>query len=108
MSPPLSTGPATAGPPSISFGSDGSASLLLPASHAVSGGAIIGWQATAWQSLPTLPPGTATLAATAAGQPEALAVSGGTLTVWQLATPASSRWTVAQNARVTIPYGSSG
>jgi len=109
MSPPLTTGPATAGPPSISFGADGSASLLLPASHAASGGAVIGWRAAAWQSLPRLPAGAATLAATAAGQPEVLAVQGGTLTAWQLGgSRGPSPWTLLQTVPVTIPYGSSG
>lgn len=108
ISPPLSTGPATAGPPSISFGGNGSASLLLPASHAVSGGAVIGWRAAAWQSLPRLPADTATLAATATGQPEALVVQGGTLTTWQLGTSGPRPWTLLQTVQVTIPYGSSG
>jgi hypothetical protein len=108
ISPPLRTGPATAGPPSVSFGADGSASLMLPASHAVSGGAVIGWRAAAWQALPRLPAGTATLAATATGQPEALAVHGGTLTAWQLGTSGSRPWTLLQTVQVTIPYGSSG
>jgi hypothetical protein len=106
-SPPLSTGPATAGPPSVSFGADGSVSLMLPAGGAVSGGAVIGWRAAAWQSLPKLPAHTATLAATAAGQPEALAVHGGTLTAWQLGTSGSRPWTLLQTVQVTIPYGSS-
>ena len=109
MSPPLTTGPATAGPPSISFGADGSASLLLPAGHAASGGAVIGWRAGGWQSLPRLPAGATTLAATAAGQPEALAVQGGTLRVWQLGSShGPSPWTLLQTVQVTIPYGSSG
>jgi hypothetical protein len=109
MSPWLSTGPATAGPPSISFGADGSASLLLPASHAVSGGAVIGWRAAAWQSLPRLPGGATTLATTAAGQPEVLAVQHGTLTAWQLGgSHGPSAWTLLQTVKVTIPYGSSG
>ena len=107
-SPPLSTGPATAGLPSVSFGADGSASLMLPASHAVSGGAIIGWHAAGWQSLPKLPAGTATLSATASGQPEALVAHGGTLTAWQLGTSGPHPWTLLQTVHVTMPYGSSG
>jgi hypothetical protein len=108
ISPPLSTG-ATAGAPSISFGADGSASLLLPASHAVSGGAVIGWRAAAWQSLPRLPAGASTLATTTAGQPEVLAVQRGTLTAWQLSgSRGQSAWTLLQTVKVTIPYGSSG
>jgi len=108
LSPKLSTGPASAGPPSVSFGSDGSASVALPASHAVSGGATIGWHTAAWQSLPTLPARTATLATAPGGQAEALAVNRGTLTVWELATPSAVRWTLAQTIHVPIPYGSSG
>ena len=109
MSPRLTTGPATAGPPSISFGADGSASLLLPASHAVSGGAVIGWRAAGWQSLSRLPAGATTLATTAAGQPEVLAIHGGTLSAWQLGGSRSpSPWTLLQTVPVTIPYGSSG
>jgi hypothetical protein len=104
---PLSTGPATAGLPSVSFGADGSASLMLPASRAVSGGAAIGWGAANWQSLPKLPADTATLSATATGQPEALAVRGGTLTAWQLGTAGARSWTPLQTVQVTVPYGSS-
>ena len=70
----------------------------------------IGWQAAHWDTLPQLParsaPGQlATLAATAAGVPEALVVNRGTLTVWQLG---SGQWTLVQTVRVAIPYGSSG
>jgi hypothetical protein len=107
LSPPLSTGPADAGPPSVSFGANGSASLVLPATHSVSGGAVIGWHAAAWQSLPKLPTDTATLSATAIGQPEALVVHGGTLTTWQLSTSGPHPWTLLQTVHVTIPYGSS-
>ena len=107
ISPPLITGPAIAGLPSVSFGADGSASLMLPASHAVSGGAVIGWRAAGWQSLPKLPTDTATLSATATGQPEALVVHGGTLTAWQLGTSGPRPWTLLQTVHVTVPYGSS-
>jgi hypothetical protein len=108
ISPPLITGPAIAGLPSVSFGGDGSASLMLPASHAVSGGAVIGWRAAGWQSLPKLPADTATLLATATGQPEALAVRGGTFTAWQLRSSGPHPWTLLQTVHVAIPYGSSG
>ena len=107
LSPKLSTGPASAGPPSVSFGSNGSLSVALPARHAASGGATIGWEATGWRSLPALPARTATLAMEPGGQPEALAVNRGTLTVWELATASADRWTLAQTVRVPIPYGSS-
>jgi hypothetical protein len=100
LSPELRTG--AGGKPSVSFGADGSASLGLTASRA----ATIGWQAAGWRTLPSLPAGTATLAATPDGQPEALAVKGGTLTVWQLG-PGSGSWALVQTAQVTIPYGSS-
>jgi hypothetical protein len=75
----------------------------------VSGGAVIGWRAAAWQSLPRLPGGATTLATTAAGQPEVLAVQHGTLTAWQRGGSLSpSAWTLLQTVKVTIPYGSSG
>jgi hypothetical protein len=74
----------------------------------VSGGAIIGWHAAGWQSLPKLPADTATLSATATGQPEALVARGGTLTAWQLSTSGPRPWTLLQTVHVTLPYGSSG
>jgi hypothetical protein len=101
LSPALATTAATK--PSVSIWADGSAGLVLSASN----GAIIGWQSSGWRALPPLPARTATLAVGPAGQPQALAVSRGTLTAWQLAT-GSSQWTLAQTVRVTIPYGSSG
>ena len=99
--------------PSVSFGPDGSASVVLPTGRA----ATIGWQDTSWQTLPALPARTAALAtAGKASVPEALAASGGTLSVWQLAlaagTGSSARtarlWRLAQTVKVAIPYGSSG
>ncbi|HUA42909.1 MAG TPA: hypothetical protein VMA32_15140 [Streptosporangiaceae bacterium] len=108
VSSPLSTGPATAGPPSVSFGADGSAGLVLPATRAVSGGAVIGWRAAAWQSLPKLPADTATLAVTASGRPEALVVQRGTLAAWQLSGSGPHPWALLQTLQVAIPYGSSG
>ncbi len=121
QSPLLAAGRASTGSdsastsaPSVSFGADGSVSIVLPASTTGgssarrAGGAVIGWQGTSWQRLPPLPAGTATLAATPAGQPEALAVHGGTLTVWKLSTAGAQSWIVAQAIGVQIPYGSSG
>jgi hypothetical protein len=113
LSPELRTGPATASTgtrPSVSFGADGSAALVLPDTHASGAGqgATIGWQSAGWQKLPPLPAHTATLAATQSGTPEALAARGGTLTVWQLAAAGSAgHWTLLQTVHVQIPYGSS-
>ena len=104
LSPALAAGRVSS--PSVSIWADGSAGVVVSAAG-VRGGAIIGWQAANWQPLPTLPAGTATLATGPGGEPEALTVSKGTMTAWQL--PAgSSQWSLAQTVRVTIPYGSSG
>jgi hypothetical protein len=94
---------------SVSIWAGGSAGIVLPASHAggASSGVIIGWQATGWRTLPGLPAGTATLAAGSSGQPQALAVSGRTMTALQLAA-GSANWKLAQTMQVSIPYGSSG
>ena len=56
--------------------------------------------------LPPLPPGTATLAPGVGGAADALAVRGGTLTVWQHA-PGGTTWAKIQVINVPIPYGSS-
>ena len=108
LSPALAAGRGT--PPSVSIWGDGSASLILPSAGSTAAsphtGAVIGWEAASWRMLP-LPAGTRTLAAGPGGQPQALAVSGATMTVWQLAGSAP-QWTPAQTVRVTIPYGSSG
>jgi hypothetical protein len=96
--------------PSVSFGADGSADLILPGTHAghPGQGATIGWQSGTWQKLPPLPAHTAAIAATQNGTPEALAARGGTLTVWQLAAAgAASHWALLQTVHVSIPYGSS-
>lgn len=110
LSQPLRAGAAHGSEPSVSFGPDGSASLVLPSGR----GATIDWQAAAWQTLPTLPARTVTLASSAgaAGAPEAVAVSGGgTLSVWQLApaaaTAAAGHWQLQQTVKIAIPYGSS-
>lgn len=110
---------AAGGQPSISFGADGTASLVVtPAAPHGSTRlvATIGWQVRNWDTLPVLPPPSAaqakasstrvaTLVAGAGGAPQALEADGGTLTVWQLGT---GGWTLAQTVRVPIPYGSSG
>jgi hypothetical protein len=108
LSQPMRVGAEHDGAPSVSFGPDGSASLVLPSGR----GATIGWQAAGWQTLPALPAGTATLASTGtAGVPEALTASGGTLSVWRLATAggstAAGHWQLTQTVKVAIPYGSS-
>jgi hypothetical protein len=119
LSPELRTG-AASGPaaPSVSFGADGSAALVLPGTHAGSPGrgATIGWQSAAWQELPPLPAYTATIAATQSGAPEALTARLGTLTAWQLTSrsltwqpsaASAGHWTLVQTVHVQIPYGSS-
>ena len=59
-----------------------------------------------WQELPAPPPGTAALVAGSGGTDDALAVSGGTLTVYRLA-QGSVAWTKSQAIQVPIAYGSS-
>jgi hypothetical protein len=59
-----------------------------------------------WSQLPPPPAGTATLAVTTPGQPQALAVHNTELTVWALA-PGSHQWTKTQTIPVNIQYGSS-
>jgi hypothetical protein len=111
LSQPLRTGAehGSAQAPSVSFGPDGSASLVLPSGR----GATIGWQAADWETLPTLPASTATLASAGTGSvPEAVSLSGrGTLSLWQLApaagATAGAHWQLAQTVKVPIPYGSS-
>jgi hypothetical protein len=94
---------------SVSIWAGGSAGIVLPASHAggASSGVIIGWRATGWRTLPRLPAGTVTLAAGSHGQPQALSVSGRTMTALQLVA-GSAGWRLAQTMQVSIPYGSSG
>jgi hypothetical protein len=117
LSPALPVAPqagvASSAPPpsveSVSIWAGGSAGIVLTASRAggASSGVIIGWQATGWRTLPPLPAGTATLAAGSRGQPQALSVSGGTMTALRLAS-GSAGWRLAQTMQVSIPYGSSG
>ncbi|HEY1820298.1 MAG TPA: hypothetical protein VGG83_10245 [Trebonia sp.] len=59
-----------------------------------------------WVLLPPLPAHTTVLASGPGGATDALAVSGATLTVWQLA-PGATRWAKAQTIVVPIQYGSS-
>jgi hypothetical protein len=87
---------------SASFGPDATAAIITSANR----GQIITSTGSSWQPLPALPPGTATLAPGPGGSADALAVHGGTLTVWQLA-PGGSTWAKIQVINVAIPYGSS-
>ena len=100
LSPPLPLrGTALA---SASFGPGGTAAVITTARR----GEIIASTGSSWQLLPALPPGTATLAPGPGGTADALAVNGGTLTVWHLA-PGATAWTQAQVIKVPIQYGSS-
>lgn len=87
---------------SASFGPGGTAAVITTANH----GQIISGPGSSWQPLPPLPPGTATLAPGPGDAADALAVHGGTLTVWQLA-PGGTTWAKNQVVNVPIPYGSS-
>jgi hypothetical protein len=112
FSPVLRAGPSALD--SLSLWPGGSAGLVLGGSRAET----IAGPGASWQQLPALPARTATLALGQAGQLEALAGHGGTLTAWQLGagagvTPAGAgtgpaSWTILQTVKVQIPYGSSG
>ena len=82
-------------------GPGGSVWVLLAGGRA----ATIAGPGAAWRQLPAPPRGTAALAAGPDGTTDALAVAGGTLTVYQL-TPAGT-WHSAQVIKVPIQYGSS-
>jgi hypothetical protein len=81
----------------------GEAWVLLPGRRA----ATITGPGQPWRSLPAVPAGTAVLAAGPRGAVDALAVSGGKLTVWRLAAAAAG-WSKVQTINVPIQYGSSG
>jgi hypothetical protein len=87
---------------SASFGPDATAAVVTTANH----GEIITSTGSSWQPLPPLPPGTATLAPGPGGTVDALAIHGGTLTIWQLASGGST-WAKIQVINVPIQYGSS-
>jgi hypothetical protein len=87
---------------SASFGPGGTAAIITTTGR----GQIITGTGASWQRLPSLPRGTATLAPGTGGTADALAVHGGTLTVWQHA-PGSTTWAKIQVINVPIPYGSS-
>ncbi len=99
ISPPLALHGAAL--TSASFGPAGSVAAISAGTAAT-----ITRSATSWQTLPALPPGTATLALSAAGPADALAVHASTLTVWQLATGGQG-WTRLQVTNVPVEYGSS-
>jgi hypothetical protein len=69
-------------------------------------GATIAGPGQQWLLLPPLPAKTTVLAAGPGGSTEALAVSGATLSVWQLA-PQATVWAKVQTISVPIQYGSS-
>jgi hypothetical protein len=96
ISPPLTVGRHAIA--AASFGSDQTAAVTTAAGQA----AVLA--AGQWLQLPALPPGTAAVALGGADT-TALAVHGGTLTIWQLASPVS--WTREQTIAVPIEYGSS-
>ena len=82
-----------------SFGPGGTAAVITTTNR----GQITTAAGSAW--LP-LPPGTATLAPGPGGTADALAVRGGTLTVWQHA-PGGTTWAKIRVINIPIPYGSS-
>jgi len=81
----------------------GGAWVLLPGRRA----ATITGPGQPWRSVPAVPAGTAVLAAGPGGAVDALAVSGGKLTVWRLAAAAAG-WSKIQTINVPVQYGSSG
>ncbi len=87
---------------SASFGPGGSAAVITTTNR----GQIITSAGSSWLPLPPLPPGTATLAPGPGGMADALAVHGGTLTVWQHV-PGGTTWAKVQVVNVPIQYGSS-
>jgi hypothetical protein len=100
LSPPLPLRGAALS--SASFGPGGTAAVITTADR----GETIASTGSSWRPLPPLPPGTATLAPGPGGTADALAVNGGTLTIWHLA-PAATAWTRVQVIKVPIQYGSS-
>lgn len=101
VSPPLPLHGATLS--STSFGLAGAAGVVLSGNRAEA----LTRAGAAWQSLPALPPGTATLAARPAGGFDALAVHHTRLTIWRLRSGAAT-WHTTQVINVPIQFGSSG
>jgi hypothetical protein len=100
LSPPYRLGGA--GVSAASFGPSGAVSIVLSGNRGVT----IAGAAGPWQALPSLPPGTATLAAGRGSALDALAVRSATLTVWQTV-PGGTAWTQIQTMKVDIRFGSS-
>jgi hypothetical protein len=84
------------------FGAAGSVWVLLGGGRAEA----ISGTGGSWRALPAVPAGTQVLAPGTGGGYDALAVSGGRLTVWQLG-PAAAVWARVQVINVPIQYGSS-
>ena len=102
LSQPLPLG--RSGVASVSFGSNGTIAVITTSGSA----AAMTSPSQGWRSLPGLPARTVTLAPASGGAAiEALAVSRGTLTVWQLA-PDRASWRQIQQLKVPIQYGTSG
>ena len=101
VSPPLTLGAGQAVTSAVGAG----AGFLVLLSSAGRRGPL--YRATAsWQELPAPPAGTALVAPLAGGTLSALAVSGSTLTSWDLA-PGGSVWRPVQTLSVPILYGTS-
>ena len=101
LSPALGLGGADLS--SASFGPAGAAAIVLNGNRAET----ITGAGAGWRSLPVLPAGTVILAASPAGDYDALAVHRTRLTVWQLG-PGSATWRTTQAMKVPIQFGSSG
>ena len=101
LSQPLPLGDAKVA--TASFERGGAAAVILTGNRART----ITGTARSWQPLPTLPPGTATLAPGSTGGWDALAVHRTKLTIWQL-TPGARTWAATQAITVPIQFGSSG
>jgi len=90
-------------PVSVSVGAGGAAAVVLSGHR----GETLPGPGASWRALPPLPADrTVILALPAAGTTDALAATGGSLTVWQLR-PGSAAWARTQAIKVPIQYGSS-
>jgi hypothetical protein len=88
------------------FGSSGAVAVVLSGESGARAEILAG-PGGSWRQTPPLPAGRAvTIALPAGGPVEALAATGGTLTVWRLSSSGDS-WTELQTIRVPIQYGSS-